>query len=160
MIEVERHAAPVSSLADGLSALVADETWAVAAYERLLARPDLEDLRVALGYCLSSHEQRRKALLEELGPPSRRHGGPSELAPSFVLLDGEAHFDTRRVLEALVASESAALERCRAVTNVAEGPVRELLSMKILPAEVQTAEIVERLLSTYCATRDSVAELE
>jgi hypothetical protein len=155
MVEAERHA--TVSLADGLSALVADETWAVAAYERLLARSDLDDLKVALGYCWSSHEQRRKTLLEELGPPSRRHGAPSDSAPSYVLLDGEADFDRRRVLEALVASESAALERCRAVTSVAEGSVRELLSMKILPAEVQTAEIVERLLSTHRATRDSVA---
>jgi hypothetical protein len=155
MIEADRHAAV--SLAEGLSSLVADETWAVAAYDRLLARADLEDLKVALSYCLNSHEQRRKALLEELGPPSRRNGASSELAPSFTRLDGEADLDPQRVLEALAASESAALERCRFVTSVAEGPVRELLSMKILPAEVQTAEIVERLLSTYRATRDSVA---
>jgi len=140
-----------------LGPLLSVETWAVAAYERLLARGDVEEVSHKLRYCLSSHEGRRQALIEELERTGRRHAPASEAPPSYQPLDAQADLETRRMLDALAACESAALERCRQAMTGATGRVHELLSMRVLPAQVQTHEIISSLTSAYRATHDSIA---
>lgn len=155
MSELEPQIEPPAG--DVLRVLLSDETWAVAAYERLLARGDTGDLEHKLRYCLSSHDGRRQALIEELEQAERRHGGSSDPPPSFQPLDAHADLDLRSVLDALSACEAAALERCRAATGAATGPLHELLSMRVLPAQVQTSDISASLASAYRATHDSIA---
>lgn len=140
-----------------LGLLLSDETWAVSAYERLLARADVEEISHKLRYCLSSHEARRQALVEELGRAGRRHASASDPPPSYQPLDAHADLEPRRMLDALSACESAALERCRHAMSGASGRVHELLSMRILPAQVQTHDIISSLTSAYRATHDSIA---
>lgn len=140
-----------------LGPLLSDETWAVSAYERLLAREDVEEISHKLRYCLSSHEARRQALLEELGHAGRRHASASDPPPSYQPLDAQADLEPRRLLDTLSTCESAALERCRQAMSGATGRVHELLSMRILPAQVQTYDIVSSLTSAYRATHDSIA---
>lgn len=154
---VELQPESVAAPEEVLGLLLSDETWAVSAYDRLLSRDDLEELSHKLRYCLSSHEQRRIALLEELGRGGRRHASASDPPPSYQPLDAQADLEPRRTLETLLACESAALERCRQATAAASGRLHEFLSMRILPAQVQTHDIVSSLTTAYRATHDSIA---
>jgi hypothetical protein len=154
MSELEPQVPPPPG--DVVRVLLSDETWAVAAYERLLARDDVGELEHKLRYCLSSHAGRREALTEALGLAERR-GAVSDPAPSFQPLDAQADLDLGSVLDALSACEAASLERCRAATSLTSGRLHELLSMRVLPAQVQTADISASLASSYRSTHDSIA---
>lgn len=154
MIELEPRVE--ASPGEVVRVLLADETWAVAAYEQVLARGDIAELEHKLRYCLSSHEGRRQALLEELGEEERAHGAAWDPAPCFQPLDAHAELGLRSVLDALAECEAAALERCRTATAVVTGRLHELLSMRILPAQVQTSDISAGLAATHRATQDSI----